>query len=67
MYSYKYVRAWCQFMGSFPYYITDQIDRAKEDNAPETAVYKNDNGWVTLDQIVDQCTRTTIEVMADEL
>lgn len=53
---YPYIRVEGIIMGSLPYYINQQIERAKETNAPENAVYeqhaKDGSGrtgeWVTL-------------------
>lgn len=49
---YPYIRAWGKYLGSFAYYINDQIDQANQDGAPEDAVYKNnENVWVTFGQL----------------
>jgi hypothetical protein len=59
---YKYIRAWGKMMGSFKYYVDDQVERAIRDKAPEDAVYQRSDGrWVQL----KECKQSTIdEVMA---
>jgi hypothetical protein len=50
--SYPFIRLWGKEMGSFPYYINDQIARATEDRAPYNAIYRRDDGvWRTVDDI----------------
>lgn len=59
---YIYIRAWGQHMGSFPYYIRDQLATAHEDKAPGNAIYKRDDGiWATIDDIATPSVRTRIE------
>lgn len=37
---YPYIRAYCKNMGSYDYWIKQQIEEAKADGAPANAVYK---------------------------
>jgi hypothetical protein len=47
-------------LGSYSYYVEDQIATARADNAPQNAIYKQANGkWRTFDQ-VSQGTRIII-------
>ena len=39
---YIYIRAWGQYMGSYAYYIRDQVATAHEDKAPGNAIYKDE-------------------------
>lgn len=54
---YPYIRKWGAYVGSMPYYIAEQINRARETNAPPNAVYEvyDGNGptgqWRTTDDI----------------
>lgn len=49
---YKYIVAWGQYMGSYRHYIDDQVALARQDNAPENAIYKDrDGGWQTVDNM----------------
>lgn len=38
---YLYVRAWCRMMGSYDYYVRQQVQQARADGAPERAIYKD--------------------------
>jgi hypothetical protein len=59
---YICIRAWGAHMGSFPYYIRDQITIAHEDKAPGNAIYKRDDGtWATIDDITDKSLRDQID------
>lgn len=49
---YIYIRAWHRMTGSFAYYIEDQVDKARADKAPQTAIYydRYENRWHTIDE-----------------
>lgn len=50
---YIYIRAWHRMTGSFDYYIEAQVEKARADKAPETAVYFSryeGNRWITLEE-----------------
>ncbi len=58
---YPYIRAWCERQGSYNYYITDEINRARQDNAPQDALYPimNRQGertgeWATFSKMRDE-------------
>jgi hypothetical protein len=52
---YPFIRAWGYQLGSFKYYIENEIERAIEDKAPERAIYKSGNGeWRTIDDTRDE-------------
>lgn len=45
---YIYIRAWGQMMGSRVGYVEDVVEQAREDHAPQDAIYKRQDGsWVT--------------------
>jgi hypothetical protein len=50
---YNYITAWGRMMGSYDYYILQQIEKAKQDNAPSDACYFNDfeQKWVCYSDI----------------
>jgi hypothetical protein len=50
---YPFIQAWGARMGSFKYYIDGQVEEAKKDKAPATAIYKShDTGkWRTIDDV----------------
>ncbi len=65
---YKYLRAWCMMMGSFPEWVEAQVERAKRENAPETAVYRNNDGrWVTFDEVKSHTARQRVYVIVQSL
>jgi hypothetical protein len=58
---YPYIAAWGARLGSFKYYIVDQIAEATKDNAPERATYKGEDGrWHTIDE-AHEATRASCE------
>jgi hypothetical protein len=50
---YPFIHAWGARMGSFQYYIKDQVMDARADNALQTAIYKdyNTKKWRTIDDV----------------
>lgn len=65
---YAYVRAWGQTLGSFPYYIEGEVEKARRSNAPETAIYQRDDGsWATFEGIASKDTRNAIAALASKL
>ena len=47
---YIWIRKWGQLVGSEGYYVNGQIEQAKLDKAPATAIYKQPDGtWVTVE------------------
>lgn len=55
---YPFIERWGSMMGSFPYYITDQIAQARHDKAPPTAIYKTAGGkWRTIEEVTSDGTR----------
>ena len=59
---YKYIHAWGKMMGSFPYYINNQVAKAIEENAPETAIFRSsyDGTWATFEGIENKDTKLRI-------
>jgi hypothetical protein len=48
-------------MGSYDYYVRDQVQQAREDNAPANALYRRENGtWATTDDITSATTRVQL-------
>ena len=58
---YPWIRKWGAVVGSRPpgsRYLKEELERAREDGAPATAVYKKSDGvWVTTDDVTDPRTR----------
>ena len=58
---YKFIRAWCKMLGSFSYFVKNEAEQARHDNAPQNAVYRNADGrWVTYDEITSERTRERV-------
>lgn len=66
---YPYIVAWGRMMGSFDYYIKMQIDRARDDKAPRTAIYKDRDtaDWHTFENIKNNTTRAAVERIAGDM
>jgi len=62
---YPYLRAWCRHMGSQQYYTDMQIAKAREENAPHNAIYRDDDKWRTFDDISREDTRERIKSIVE--
>src|SRR5688572_21723629 len=67
---YPWIRVWGWMMGSAAYYVTEEIARAKESNAPADAIYRryNEDGsgwdgktWARASEIDNPTTRFVLE------
>lgn len=68
MAEYPYIRAWGVSSSSMDYYIERQVSKAREDNAPKNAIYKDDDGrWHTVDEIESPRTKEEIKVIAEQI
>jgi hypothetical protein len=56
---YPYIRLWGKMLGSMPYYINDQVRRARKDGAPQNATFfsTDEQRWQTTDDITANQTR----------
>ena len=58
---YKTIVRWGKNLDSKDYYIEDQVAQAVEDNAPQTAIYKKQDGsWAVAEDIKDEILRDVI-------
>lgn len=65
---YKYIRAWGQMLGSFDYYINAQVEQARQDNAPQTATYRREDGtWATFEEVLRDDTKGRIAKIVSSL
>lgn len=48
---YPFIRLWHETSGSFPYYINDLVNKAKNEKAPPTAIYRADDGWKVVEDV----------------
>lgn len=51
---YKCISIWGSILGSYGNYIKGEQRKAASDNAPITAIYKSDTGWVLAEDIENQ-------------
>ena len=59
---YPYIRAWGRLLGSFDYYIEDQIAEAKRDRAPYDAIFKTgEEDWSTFSELLETADPVVIE------
>lgn len=59
---YPYIQAWGERLGSYQYYINDQIAKARESHAPANAIYQRQDGsWATADEVTEPTTRAYLE------
>lgn len=63
--TYWYIRAWGKLLGSDTPYILGQVELAQESNAPPTAIYPKDGGWVTFEEISNEENKLRIERMVE--
>jgi uncharacterized membrane protein len=65
---YIYIKAWGRMMGSYDYYITGEVEKARQENAPPTAVYKSHEGvWRTYEDIERSDTKALITNLVKEM
>jgi hypothetical protein len=66
---YKHIRAWGAMMHSFEYYISDQQERAAQDNAPLDAIFKDhdDGHWHTYSGVDNQDTRYIMDQLLTQM
>lgn len=68
MSEYIYLRAWCRLLGSFPTFTECEVTRAKEVNAPKTAVYRRSDGaWAIFEEIQSDDTKRVVQTIVDEM
>ena len=65
---YLYIRAWGTALGSFLYYIEDQVEKARRDHAPETAIYRRQDGsWAVFEEIAAEDVKAHIAALVELL
>ena len=57
---YPYIRKWGKMVGSMKYYIDQEVERARQENAPQNAVYRGSEyspeqkgRWITIDEVTN--------------
>lgn len=65
---YLYVRAWGKMLNSYPWYVEREVEKAKTDNAPETAIYRRDDGkWAVFEDIENKAVKVRIADMVEDM
>lgn len=67
MIDYKCIGLWGQELGSYSNYIAQEKARARLDNAPADAIYKNGDNWVTLGEVRNRALRIRLTTKLAEL
>lgn len=64
---FPWLRRWCKFMGSFPYFVEQQLEKARVTNAPPDAIYysADDNVWHTIKDVESTYTLMVLRRMAE--
>jgi hypothetical protein len=70
---YPYIRAWGHMLGSRQDYIEREVQKAREANAPEDAIYASvapggvAKGWARYSEVTSKSTRHTMErILAEQ-
>ena len=65
---YIYIRAWSKLLGTTQFYTDREVERARQTNAPETAIYlQSDRSWATVDGIENERMKARVERLAEQL
>ena len=68
MKDYKYIRAWGMMLHAFPDYIEKEVEKARRDGAPETAIYLYGDGtWATFESIRLVGTKKKIQALIRDM
>jgi predicted transcriptional regulator len=68
MKDYPYIRAYGLLLGSFQSYIDSEVEKARQTNAPQTAVSQyQDGNWATFEDITFSDTRERIASIVAEM
>lgn len=65
---YLYIRAWGKMLGSFPAYIEQEVEKARQSNAPQTAIYQRQDGSrATFGTVNSGDTRDTVQRIVKQM
>lgn len=65
---YLYIRAWGKMLGSFPAYIEREVEKARQSNAPRTAIYQRQDGsWATFGSVNSGDTRDAVTCLVNQM
>ena len=67
--TYPYIRAWGRYLGSFNYYIEDQVALARAEDAPDDALYKASltGRWVRFYECTNQHAVASVTYLIREM
>jgi hypothetical protein len=57
MIDYPYIRAYGKILGSRRVFVDAEVEWARQEHAPQTAVCKKEGAWITFDQVQRPDTR----------
>jgi hypothetical protein len=61
---FRHIVAWGKFLGFTPATVCREVERAEAENAPVNAIQKFDDGWHTVDDILNPTNRERVEKLA---
>ncbi len=65
---YPFLRAWGRMMGSYPYFVDEQVERARKEQAPSDAIYRDMQGrWARYSEIRSFMTRSALDGILREM
>jgi hypothetical protein len=64
---YLHIRAWGELLRSSSYYVRDEVEKARRDDAPDDAIYEHQGRWFTIHDITSPVTRSRIAALVEEL
>ena len=65
---YLYIRAWGKMLGSFTSYIEREVEKARKDHAPQTAIYQRQDGsWATFGSVSSGDTRDAVQALVNQM
>lgn len=65
---YAYIYAWGKMLNSLPGFIDAEIEKAKRDHAPQTAIFQRQDGsWATFEGIENETSRSTVAAIVRKM
>ena len=65
---YLYVRAWGKLLNSYPWYVEREVEKAKSENASETAIYRREDGsWAVFGDIENEAAKIRVAAMVEDM
>lgn len=65
---YKYIRAWGRMLHSLPGYIEGEVEKARRDHAPQTAIFcRQDGHWATFEEVENEISRNAVAAIVSQM